>query len=236
MIFVVPDIRVLQNVAYALLLVFAKLDWTVVNQGIVVLGGACWAAATVGFRRRTTSVQAGSSQSRSGDAHTTWLARWGKTATYIAVIMPMPYGITRLAWALGMPMGLDQHLGGAPVHERIGEAALGLLAIGGGILTLGLVRPWGEVWPRWVVFLADRRVPVAVPTVAAGLAATVITIGGFALLRIGIMEELGILPEATPADFTGWGASAPGWLFPVWGVALGVATIGYASRRRRSRR
>ena len=69
---------------------------------------------------------------------------------------------------------------GNPLTARIGEAGLAALAIGGGTVTLGLIRPWGEIWPRWVPFLAGRRVPVALPTILGGVAALAITVGGLA--------------------------------------------------------
>jgi hypothetical protein len=97
-----------------------------------------------------------------------------------------------------MVLGIDQDLSGNPLTARIGEAGLATLAIGGGTVTLGLIRPWGEIWPRWVPFLAGRRVPVA----------------------------LGLAPEpAEPPAYTGWATWAPGWLWPFWGIA--VATIAY---------
>ena len=37
-------------------------------------------------------------------------------------------------------------------------AGLGTLAVGGALLTLGLIQRWGEVYPRWIVFLRDKPV------------------------------------------------------------------------------
>jgi hypothetical protein len=42
MLLVIPDIRLLQNLAYGLLFVFVKLDWAVLNQAVIVLGGIFW--------------------------------------------------------------------------------------------------------------------------------------------------------------------------------------------------
>jgi hypothetical protein len=150
----------------------------------------------------------------------------------VAFLMPLPYGLTRLAWALGIPLGIDQDLTGTPLTARIGEAGLATLAIGGGILTVGLIRPWGEIWPRRVPFLAGRRVPVALPTILGGVAALAITVGGIAFVRLALIGALGPAPEpAEPPAYTGWGTSAPGWLWPFWGIALAVATIAYYRRR-----
>ena len=204
MILVVPDIRLLQNLAYALMLVFVKLDWRVLHQGVIVLGGALWAMTAMGYRRRNAGVGADRGEAEVAADRTRTLVRWGRAATYVAVLGPLPYGITRLAWALG-----------------------------GGIVTLGLIRPWGEIWPRWVPFLAGRRVPVALPTILGGLAALAITAGAFSFVRLVLIDALGWQAEpAEPATITGWGTWAPGWLWPFWGIALGIATIAYYHRRR----
>jgi ABC-type Na+ transport system ATPase subunit NatA len=143
-------------------------------------------------------------------------------------------GLTRLAWALGISLGIDQDLTGTPLTARIGEARLATLAIGGAILTLGLIRPWGEIWPRWIPFLAGRRVPVAVPTILGGLAALAVTVVGLSFVRLALIEAMGLAPEpAEPPTYTGWATWAPGWLWPLWGIALAIAiaTIAYYHRR-----
>jgi hypothetical protein len=88
--------------------------------------------------------------------------------------------------------------------------------------------PLGEIWPRWVPFLAGRRVPVALPTILGGVAALAITVGGLAFVRLAIIGALGLAPEpAEPPAYTGWATWAPGWPWPSWGIALAVATIAY---------
>jgi hypothetical protein len=52
---------------------------------------------------------------------------------------------------------------GAPVL-----AALATLAVGGAILTLGLIQRWGEVFPRWIPFVGGKRVPISLAVVPAG--------------------------------------------------------------------
>jgi hypothetical protein len=102
-------------------------------------------------------------------------------------------------------------------------AALASVAIGGAILTLGLHQRWGEVCPSWIPGAGGRRVPPLLAIIPAGLVATLSvaagldTVGHF--LRDGFPDE-------------GWGATAPGLLWPVWGAALGAATLAYYYRRR----
>jgi hypothetical protein len=155
MLLVIPDIRLLQNLAYGLLFVFVKLDWAVLNQAVIVLSGIFSAMTAISYRRTTAGVASDHSEVVAVGRPRA-LARWGKAATYAAFLLPLPYGIIRLAWALGLPLGIDQDLSGIPLTARIGEAGLATLAIGGGTVTLGLIRPWGEIWPCWIPRRRDR--------------------------------------------------------------------------------
>ncbi|MFC0007386.1 hypothetical protein [Micromonospora siamensis] len=229
LLLVLPDARLLQNAAYALLFIFVKLDWRVLNQGVVVLGGLAFAGAALAAGRR----RAGRCPSCGSADRPSRLVRLGPVAAWTAFLAPLPYGLVRLAWALGVPLGIDQGLADQPLAARFGEAALAALAIGGGVLALGLVRPWGEVWPRWIPVLAGRRIPPALPTTLGGLAAILVTIGGLSVVRIVVGTELGWLrPEPEGPEITGWGAGGPGWLWPLWGLGLAVATAAYHRRRR----
>ena len=100
---------------------------------------------------------------------------------------------------------------------------------------LGLVQRWGEVFPRWMIGLAGRRVPIALAVVPASLVSVLLIVGG-----IGIWSGLAQMV----ANLAAGGAEGieligeiifqvgPTLLFPVWGVALAVATLGYYYRRR----
>ena len=231
MTLVIPDIRLLQNLAYSLLLVFVKVDWRVLNQAVVVLGGNLWTMTALSYRRCTQGARADADKAAAAADRA--LARWGTAVTWVAFVMPLPYGMTRLAWALGIPLAIDQDVAANPLTTRIGEAGLRTLAIGGGILTLGLIRPWGGIWPRWIPSLAGRRIPVAVPSLLGGLVAIVVTVGGFSFVRLVLINAMGLAPEpAAPPTTTGWATWAPGWLWPFWGIALGMATTAYYHRRR----
>ena len=100
---------------------------------------------------------------------------------------------------------------------------------------LGLVQRWGEVFPRWMIGLAGRRVPIALVVIPALLVSVLLLVGG-----IGIWSGLGQMKAnlaAMNADATEViGAIlfelGPTLLFPLWGVALVVATLGYYYRRR----
>ena len=86
-----------------------------------------------------------------------------------------------------------------------------------------------------MIGLAGRRVPIALAVVPASLASVVLIAGG-----IGIWSGLGqMVANSAAAGSKGIGLIGeiifqlgPTLLFPVWGVALAVATLGYYYRRR----
>ncbi|MFF2620177.1 hypothetical protein [Oerskovia jenensis] len=144
----------------------------------------------------------------------------------VAAIIPSLYAVTRLIWVLGYPLGLDPEMYAQDAGELVAPAVgLSLFALVGAVLTLGLVQRWGEVFPRWIPGLAGRRVPVALAVVPA----SVVTV---AILPAGLSMIKGLL-EMSPSEVVGnWAAFGPGVLWPLWSVALGVATAAYATRRR----
>ncbi len=121
-------------------------------------------------------VRRGSGRARPAGAVTTGTTRrgpprrrgaLGRAAALVAAAIPTFYAVTRIAWVLGIPLGFSPD----DVAQLAGDdgwvAALGLggFALVGAVLTLGLFQRWGEVFPRWTVGLAGRRVPVALAVV-----------------------------------------------------------------------
>ena len=82
------------------------------------------------------------------------------TWTMIAIEAPLVYALSRILMFFQVPgfRGLE----GDVLLAGLGLAAA---AIGGAWLTWGLVRPWGERFPRWMLGLAGRRVPVGLAVV-----------------------------------------------------------------------
>ena len=104
------------------------------------------------------------------------------------------------------------------------------VAVGGAILTLGLVQRWGEVFPRWIPRLAGRRVPPALAIVPAALVSVLVTSAGLMFLRLTLLRTMGaVFPAISPEN---WAALAPELLWPLWGGALAAATLAYYYRRR----
>jgi hypothetical protein len=155
----------------------------------------------------------------------------------VAMVPPVSYAITRYAWALGIPLGMTE------AYLRYGQERgiwisglfLATFCLVGSLLMLGLVQRWGEVFPRWMIGLAGRRVPIALAVVPAALASVLLVVGG-----IVIWSDLGQMAAALAS--TGVAGTELAWdlfiqvgptlLFPVWGVGLAVATLGYYFRRR----
>jgi hypothetical protein len=99
------------------------------------------------------------------------------------------------------------------------------MALGGAVLTLGLVQKWGEVYPRWIPHLSGRRVRERTAVIPASLVAILITSTGLTNIRAHTLGGYDIEWEA-------WGMYAPQMFFPLWGAALGAATLAYHLRRR----
>lgn len=229
---VVPGASLLALTGYApLLLIAAPFGWVdvdlravfdagLLNQAWSVTGGVLIGATVLKWQRRTRGacVECG----RNGRAARVPLARWSRWAVGAAVAVPLMYALTRFAWAVGIPFGLSR----AEVAElRSGDglwAAVGLasFALVGAVLTLGLVQRWGEVFPRWMVGLAGRRVPISLAVLPAMYVAAMVFAGGLALIGAPQLWEQGFL------------LMLPHLLWPLWGIALAVAAYAYKLRRR----
>ncbi|SFT94856.1 hypothetical protein SAMN05660657_04119 [Geodermatophilus amargosae] len=179
--------------------------------------------AVLGVLVRRAAVGACDACGRPGPAWTRpeAAARWGRVATLVAAAGPLPYGLLRMTWLTPWPVGLPD---ASDPALRLFGLSLGVAALGGAVLTIGLIRPWGEVWPSWIPVLRGRPVPVRVPVLAGGLVAVVLLAASPGMIAIGIAGlRSGDLFEASFL-----------LVFPTlpWGLALAAAVTGYALRRR----
>ncbi len=217
----------------------AVTQWTVVHQLLCLIGGFLWLAATVCYARRSgdACLYCGRRDGPEGWQRPNQAARWGRIAVYVSMVAPVFYALTRYAWALGFPLGMSEEYLRRGQESGMWISGLFLATFGlvGAVLTLGLVQRWGEVFPRWMIGLAGRRVPIALAVVPASLVSVLLVVGG-----IVIWSALG--PDGRQVGGR-WGRGdrnhrgnslpvGPILLFPVWGVALAVATLGYYYRRR----
>jgi hypothetical protein len=146
------------------------------------------------------------------------------------MIAPVFYGLTRYAWALGIPWGMSQE------HLRLGQesgtwisglflASFGLL---GAALMLGLVQRWGEVFPRWMPGLAGKQVPVGLALVPAAITSVLLVVGG--ITAWSSSSQMLAASKSVGENFLVF--VGPLLLFPLWGAGLAVAALAYYYRRR----
>jgi hypothetical protein len=215
-------------------------EWATIHQLLCLIGGFLWLAATVCYVRRSgdACMYCGRRDDPERWKSPNQAARWGRVAVSVAMVAPVFYALTRYTWALGFPLGMseEQFRRGQERGTWIsGALFLGTFVLVGAVLMLGLVQRWGEVFPRWMIGLAGRRVPIALAVVPAALASVLLSVGGIAIwfglgqmvaaVVAGGAEDRGIIGEILFQV-------GPTLLFPVWGVALAVATLGYYYRRR----
>ena len=249
---VIPDYRVLVAVAYAPIVLIGApfgwppgvsiLDafpWPVVNQFLCIAGGFLWAATAVAYGRRSrgTGAHCGRPEAGTGWNSPAIAARWGRLAVYVAVAIPIFYAATRWAWALGIPLGISEEFlrEGQEIGLWWAGAGLATIAVVGAVLTLGLVQGWGEVFPRWIPFLGGRRVPIWFVVVPASLVSVLVTTAGLMFVRLTLTGKLDAILGEGMLSSENWAALAPELLWPVWGAALGAATLAYYYRRRSRR-
>ncbi len=177
---------------------------------VMAAGGVLFAALTVAAARR------GSSQHLTPEARAR-LDRWGRAATWVAAASPMPYALIRLTWLTPWPQGAPGGPDAIGPGVRVFGILLGLAALGGAALTLGLIYRWGEVFPAWLPALRGRPVPVWAAVVPASIVAVVLCASAVSLVLMSTRDGASWLAAAIPA--------------PVWGPALALATYAYYRRR-----
>ena len=207
-------------------------DWGTIHQLLCLIGGFLWLAATLCYARRSAGAcpYCGRRDGPEGWQSPEQAARWGWIAMYVAMVAPVFYALTRYAWALGIPLGISEEYLRLGQEKGTWTSGLFLATFGlvGAVLMLGLVQRWGEVFPRWMIGLAGRRVPIALAVVPASIVSVLLVVGGISILS-------GYTQMADAAVASGeemWSLVGPTLLFPIWGAALAVATLGYYYRRR----
>ncbi|MFE3453258.1 hypothetical protein ACFXJ8_30470 [Nonomuraea sp. NPDC059194] len=207
----VPDVRVIQNFGYLFMGYTGFWDGPLLFMLFCIGGGALWAAAAWRYQGGGTREP----------------VRWGTPVTYAAALLALPYGISRLSWAVGIPLGVQPETisGGNASGGWVVEAVLGGLCVVGAILTLGLVQRWGEVFPRWIPLLRGRRVPIWLAVVPGLCAATMLIQSGSRLFLWWAKGDIVLTADD-------WGSFGPGLSWLPWGLALAAATYAYYLRRR----
>ncbi len=211
-----PTLQLLANVRDGL----ARVGLRPLVLAFMLVGGLLLTATTVPAGRRPagpgpdgepgTGSDPASSQQR--------LQRWGRRATILAALCPLPYALIRMTWLTPWPQGLGPHADVVLTDGvRVFGICLGLAALGGAWLTLGLISRWGEVWPAWLPDLRGRPVPVRAAVVPAAAVALVLCASAPSMIALSVADGAPWLAVVIPT--------------PVWGPALALATYAYYRRR-----
>ncbi|MFC8368419.1 hypothetical protein [Streptomyces sp. NPDC057238] len=164
----------------------------------------------------------------------------------------LPYAAMKLVWASGGTfagmtgeemLAISQRNGASGIWltlESWGLDGTVLLAALGVFLLWGLVRPWGQVFPRWTPWLRGRRVPRWLPLAPALIGAATLApygvfgVGYVTLATAGVVTmRRGDFHSSSDALLVAWIGMAA---FAVYGVALIVAARSYWLRTRSTRR
>ncbi|MFI0774787.1 hypothetical protein [Streptomyces sp. NPDC021212] len=154
---------------------------------------------------------------------------WAHRAAAAAVWVSLPSALWRLAVVLGVPLGLAPSEYNAMLLPGWGLLILPLMSLAQeslAWLTLGLVRPWGEVWPRWIPYLGGRPVPVPAAVIPAAFGALACSTYGVAFVWTTLHAHMDITPWGN------WLLTAAYLPLVAWGPLLGAVTLHYYRRRR----
>ncbi len=128
----------------------------------------------------------------------------------------------RMTWLTPWPTIMDAAELEANPAMRIFGLSLGFAAIGGSVLTVGLLRDWGSIYPRWIPFVGGRPVSPTWPTVLAIVVGTALTVAGRSMAQMSF-GETAVVASRVEAFLV-----LP---FPIWGPLLIAAAIAYYRRR-----
>ncbi|WKX69188.1 hypothetical protein [Streptomyces sp. XD-27] len=164
------------------------------------------------------------------DATAAPVPRWARRAATAAALTNVPSGLWRIAIAVGIPVGLarsEYDAMDAPGWGSLFLVCLSVVSEAFALLALGLVRPWGERWPRWVPWLRGRTIPVAAAVIPATLGVVATSVYGVAFVYTTLNGEMAAEP---------WGIVLLNICYlPLlaWGPLLGAVTVHYYRRRAR---
>lgn len=215
LLLVIPDVRVIQNFAYLFFGYIGLWDAPLAAMLVSMVGGVLWLLVAVAQLPRGPSLGA-----------VLRPPRWSVAVTYTAAALALPYGLVRASWGLGIPLGTTEAaLDIFPWWQRLGLVLIfGGLPFAGAVLTIGLVRPWGRVFPGWIPWLGGRPVPVWAAVLPGGIAAALVC-------QMGLRVTPGALLHLDEMTWTSWGPELPGLFILPWGIALAIAVYAYAVGR-----
>ncbi|MFJ8668050.1 hypothetical protein [Streptomyces sp. NPDC093600] len=155
--------------------------------------------------------------------------RWAALAAHAVPLIVLPSGIWRIALTVGLPVAeVDDPGLGQAAYQIVLTVAAELLAF----LTLGLVRSWGEVFPRRLPFVGGRPVGAAAATSAAlaGAVALCALVGWFTYAAYAGLGENSV---GTHTDGPAQQVLLYVCYLPLlaWGPLLAAVAVAYHRRR-----
>ena len=196
-----------------------------------VVWGAALAVATLSYQRRSRGIApvprargiAGRPSSvASPSPHVPHCAR---RAAQLVPFLVLPSALWRLALLAGLPVAE------VSIHEWwevVYIASLVALSEGAALLTLGLVKPWGEIAPRWIPWIGGRPVRPLAAFVPAMTGAAFLTVL-WAWVFIGMAtDEFQDHVGATWKQVLLTACYAP---LLAWGPVLAAVAVAYWRRR-----
>ena len=152
-------------------------------------------------------------------------SRWIGWVTWVAILAPLPYSLSRVLWAAGVPIGVDASF----LHDDLGAPGLGSLYL----LALALLSEATGLFTHVFVHRRARRVPARVPWLGGRRVRPRTVVGvlcaPLAILWIANAQSIWLALDGIPADDL---AHVPAWstwtmvaVFWVWSLALTVATV-----------
>ncbi|GAB3247999.1 hypothetical protein GCM10027562_06230 [Arthrobacter pigmenti] len=212
------------------------VQWAVLGHQLVLIAGiVLWllTAATAVRKAKAACVLCG----RNDDGGRGWFsaagaARWSTPVTVAAAIIPAAYAVVRFAWAVGIPLGIEDAFLRKMQETGATYSALGLasMALLGAVLTLGLIQKWGSAFPKWVPVVGGRQVPVLLAVIPAVFVSIIVVAAGVELIETAVSGMTG----GVPFDWNNWGTLAPAFLWPLWGPLLAASALAYYLKRRGS--
>lgn len=154
--------------------------------------------------------------------------RWAVRAAHLTTLLVLPSGLWRLVMVLGYPAGYTE-AGFVEFETPIAKVWMLTLTVVCeliAVLTVGLVRPWGDVVPRWIPLIGGKRVRPLCAVVPALLGSAVLTV------LWGTMPLWWTHPHT---DMTPTGSIVVGILYQplvIWGPLTAAVAISYYRRHR----
>ena len=162
--------------------------------------------------------------------------RWVAAVAWLAIVAPLPYSVSRVLWAAGVPVGIDREL----LHEldSPGFGSLYILLLAAlaevtALVTHTFVRPRARRVPAWIPGVAGK--PVRPAVVVGVLLVPIVILGWRAALHLPLVLD-GFHVPGHIRGVPHWSLWVHAGVVWVWATSLAAATLAYhrAMRPRRA--